>query len=203
MNSFKIIIAAAVIMLVSNGLSGCSTDTPSSPGTSIKTSSPGFSSLGMARIEAATALKKTAEISLKEISKQGNISRLQLVLTNPEAQPITSVESWISFNPKLVKGNGFKVNEKAFNLSAPYTNGFDQEHGLLRFGRSTTTPITSHSIILADLTFESTSDIPVLLEAYDYQYDISGHSSVNRMDGETPINILLKPDSPMGVVNTN
>ncbi len=194
MNSFKIILAALVLFIASNALNGCASQ-ESTPLT--------MSELGMARIDAAMELKKTSEIMLKEISRKGNEINFQLVLNNPNQQPITSVESWLSFNPDLVKGLDFKPNEEKFNLTAPYANGFDQERGLLKFGRSSTTPLSDASLILADFSLQLISDVPVMIEAYDYQDDLSGHNSANMMKGEKPVNILLKPSSPLYILGAS
>lgn len=192
MNSFKIIIAAGVIIIASNALSGCSQE--NSNGITM-------SELGMARIEAATEFQKTATIELKEVSKKENEVQFQLIMNNPENKPITSVESWLSYNPKLLKGINFRAHEDNFELMAPYMNGFDSEKGLVMFGRSAATPVSQEYIILADLTFETLSDQVITLDAFDYQYDLSGHNSVNMMREKEPLNIMLKPASPLYSVN--
>lgn len=181
----KVIIAAITVVLASNALGGCA-DQPVKDIT--------VSELGMARIEAALELRKTAELSLREISRQGEEVQFELVISNPQHEPVTSVESWLSFNPKWLKGITFEPNEEQFELTAPYQNGFDPMQGLLKLGRSTAQPITDQEIVLATFSFQILDDSqPLIIEPYDYRYDLKGHMSVNKMIGKMPVNILLKP----------
>lgn len=191
MKSLKIFLAAIVILLFSNLLTACSPK---------ETAKSSMSELGMARIEAAMELKKTAELQLKELSTSSpDEKHFQLILNNPDHQPITSVESWLSYDPSRLDGLEFKANEKQFELSAPYENGFDAQNGMLKFGRSTARPVRDTTIILAEFTLKNLKNYPMALEAFDYREDLAGHQSVNVMHGKRPVNILLKPSSPFFV----
>lgn len=182
------------IILTSNALSGCAKE-ENKTSTQIK-----MSELGMARIEAATELKKTVTLGMKEVSRKGNQVELQLLLHNPQHLPLTSVEAWLAYNPKHLQGLNFKPNEKDFELTAPYLNGFDANRGLVKLGRSTAEPISAEKIVLADFSFKLDGNDLATLEAFDYQLDISGHTSVNVMKDKIPVNMLLKPASPLFVV---
>lgn len=181
----KVIIAATTIVFASGALGGCAHQ---------PVNDVSVSELGMARIEAALELKKSAELTLHEISRQNDVMQFELILNNPQQEPVTSVESWLSFNPKWFKGIKFEPNETQFELTAPYQNGFDQTQGLMKLGRSTAQPVTDEQIVLATFSFQVLDqNQPLIIEPYDYRYDLKGHNSVNKMIGKMPVNILLKP----------
>lgn len=189
MKTFKIFLAAIVIMLASNLLSGCSTS---------EISMEELSRLSMARIEAAREHRKSVQIMLEKVPAQKGLV-LDLKLFNPENKPLNSAEMWLAYNPAHLKGAKFQANESAFDLTAPYVNGFDQDAGLFKFGRATANSISDSTITLGRLYFEKLAHETSFLDAYDYVHDLSGHHSVNMMvDGE-PVNILMKPASPLFV----
>lgn len=171
-------------MLASSILTGCGTV-------------HGFSKAGITRIYEAQELKKTAELELLPVpSAEGRVT-LKLVIENPEKKPITSVQSWLSYNPDVLSGAALRTEESPFHIVAPYDNGFDQDAGLVMIGRSTETPVDDEEILVAEIEFEKTADGTAMIEAYDYTSDLTGHSSVNMVIDETPYNILLKPDVPL------
>lgn len=194
MNSLKIFLAALFIILASNALSGCSR-----PEAFELVYNADLTRLAMARMDQAIEAKKTVELRLHPISETLDVIHLQLVLHNPENEPITSVESWLSYPVDQLNGTTVKMNESLFDLSAPYENGFDARSGLFKLGRAATSPVSASTIVVADLWFEKTSDHAVMIEAFDYRYDLSGHQSVNVMQGDAPVNLLLKPDFPLFV----
>lgn len=206
MNSIKIFLAVLMIMLASNVLSGCDAspqvDAPEVASFSQLTASErsNLSQLAMARMDVAKALEKSVTLKMEVISNAEDRLHVQLLLENPKQTPITSVESWVSYSPKQLKGMRMEVDEELFELIAPYENGFDDDNGLLKFGRSTATPLTDERVVLAELWFEKATSDAAILDAYDYQYDLSGHQSVNMMHEGEPVNMLLKPHTPLLVV---
>jgi len=201
MKSIKIFLAVLMIVLASNVLSGCDARPQEAAQEvaglqQVTEERSHLPQLAMARMDMAQELKKTVELKIELISESDEMLHVQLQLDNPEQKPITSVESWISFSSDRLRGVRMDVDESLFELAAPYENGFD-ERGRLKLGRATATPVKNETIILAELWFEKTLPGPVILEAYDYQYDLSGHQSVNMMHDDVPINILLKPNTPL------
>ncbi len=192
MNSLKILLAAMVIVLASNFLSGCATQTEN-------ISFQDYSDLGMARIDAARELKQSVQLVAKPLSDSG--LDFELTLENPEKQAITSAELWLSYDPAVLSGASFEPNEKTFELEAPYENGFDELRGLLKMGRSTAHPVSDPSIVLGTVHFERLSDTSTLIDVYDYDRQFSGHASVNTMLDDQPVNLLLEPASPFVVIH--
>lgn len=183
MDSIKVLIAAAVVVLSSSVLGGCS--------------SANISEVGVQRIQEAHEMKKTVRLNLVEVEGNHDIN-LQLTLDNPEKKEITSVQAWLSYNPKLLQGASIDVSNSDFDLMAPYNNDFDSESGLLMLGRSSSVSTSEEKLLVAELKFDRIEKGVAMFEAYDYQPDLqSGHTSVNMMFDEVPLNILLKPEAPL------
>lgn len=185
MNSVKIILAAVILMAASNILSACS---------------PQVSNVAIERIEEANELKKTVSLKLEQKVDEDK-KLLQIVLENPEAQPLTSAEVWLSYNPEHLKGLSLEPNDELFELSAPYENDFDHESGIMKLGRSSAEPVSEKKIVLAEVAFEKLTSGVAMIEAYDYKHDLSGHSSVNMMNELEPVNVLLKPTTPLYILH--
>ncbi len=184
MNSIKILLAAIIVILASNLLVACSP--------------VGVSEAGVKRIEEAQTLKKTVQLRLEE--QIGKDIQLKIILDNPEKMPVTSAETWLTYNPKLLTGLELDTSNSAFELAAPYSNDFDQNAGLVMLGRSTATPIMDAEILIAEIRFKKIVDGAAMIEAYDYKHNLKGHTSVNMMVGNDPLNILLKPESPLFII---
>ena len=186
MNSIKIIIAAALVLFASNVLVGC---TPK-----------GVSETGMSRITEAQQMKKTVSFLLSEVDGDEDVV-VRLSLDNPDNRPITSVQSWLTYNPDVLKGVSIETENSEFDLQAPYDNDFDHAAGLVMIGRSSPVPVLDGEPLVAEIHFERVGDGAVMIEAYDYKQDLEGHASANIMFDGKPLNLLLKPQSPLLIIN--
>ena len=184
-SSIKIIIAATIVLIASNLLVGCTSEA---------------SEAGLKRLEEAQEMKKT--VSLYLVAKEDTSDAVvQVVLDNPEKKPITSVQSWLAYNPEVLKGVSLNTEDSAFELEAPYDNDFDDEAGLVMIGRSSAKPVRDEKIMVAEIHFERTGEGAAMIEAYDYRQDLTGHTSANMMQNGTPVNILLKPQVPLPIIS--
>lgn len=181
MTNLKILIAAALVLIATTALVGC---TPKD-----------VSEVGVQRIEEARDLVKNVSLKLSE--KEGEDLVLVLSLDNSEKRPLTSAQVWLAYNPDLLKGVSIDTSASDFELTAPYDNDFDQELGLVMLGRSTATPLKDKEIKVAEITFERIGEGTAMVEAYDYRPDLSGHTSANIMVDGNPLNVLLKPQTPL------
>lgn len=186
MNSVKILIAAAMILIATNVLAGC---TPSD-----------VSEVAMQRIEEAQEMKKNVSLMLTQVEGQDDVM-VRLALNNPEKKPVTSVQAWLAYNPDTLKGVSIDTSVSAFELMAPYDNDFDHDLGLVMLGRSSASPVMDKEIVIVDIHFERAADGAAMIEAYDYKQTMLGHTSANMMLDGNPINILLKPQSPLLIIN--
>lgn len=185
--SIKILIAAGMVMLATNALTGC---TPNGE----------VSKVGVERIAAAQEMKKTVNLLLTE-AEEGEDMVVRLALDNPEKKPVTSVQAWLTYNPDVLKGVSINTENSAFELMAPYDNDFDHVAGFVMLGRSNATPVDDKEITIAEIHFEKIGEGAAMIEAYDYKQDLEGHTSANMMVDGVPMNILLKPQSPLLIIN--
>lgn len=184
--SIKVLIAAGMVMLATNALAGCTPDGE-------------VSEVGAERIAAAQEMRKTVSLLLTE-AEVGEDIVVRLVLDNSEKKPVTSVQAWLTYNPDVLKGVSIDTKNSAFELMAPYDNDFDHEAGLMMLGRSSATPVEDEEITIAEIHFERVGEGAAMIEAYDYRQDLTGHTSANMMLDGVPMNILLKPQSPLLII---
>ncbi len=189
----ELIIATALILLLGGLLAGCEVAAPKSEATETKkTAIEEF-------VLRAVAAKKEVKLDLKADRQEKQV-KVTVSLENPNLKPITSVQAWLSFDPAQVQGKNVDAKGSEFDLMAPYANTFDNENGLMMLGRASSKPLRGKVIKVAELTFEVVGEGAALLDAYDYQEDLSGHVSANILSDGKPFNILLKPESPLLVI---
>ena len=186
MESIKIILAAAVLILASNVLTGCSPKNAPSD-------------VAVQRIEAAQEVKKVVELKLERVESEGDV-RMKIVLENPEKKPISSAQVWLTYNPDHLEGLSIDTSDSPFELMAPYTNDFDSAIGLVMLGRSSETAVNDKEIVMAEVSFKKLTEGSAMIQAYDYTQDLQGHSSVNMMADGNPVNVLIKPATPLLVI---
>jgi hypothetical protein len=187
-----LIIATLVILILGSILAGCQTVGPKSGGVAQKTPIEDF-------VLRAVAAKKEVKLFLKA-DRQGSQVKVSVMLDNPNLKPVTSVQAWLSFNPDQLQGKSVDDKDSAFGLMAPYNNTFDNKGGLVMIGRANPKAVVDKTIKVADLTFDLVKPGTAMLDAYDYQDDLSGHTSANTLVDGKPFNILLKPESPLLVI---
>ena len=187
-----LIIATALILLLGSLLAGCEVTAPKSEKTAKKTAIEEF-------VLRAVAAKKEVNLVLKA-DRQAKQIKVTVSLENPNLKPITSVQAWLSYDPAKLQGKSVDAKTSAFDLMAPYDNTFDNQNGLVMLGRASTKPAKEKVVKVAELTFDVAEEGAAMLDAYDYQEDLSGHVSANVLTDGKPFNILVKPDSPLLVI---
>ncbi|MBT3835181.1 hypothetical protein HOF56_02930 [Candidatus Peribacteria bacterium] len=86
--------------------------------------------------------------------KVGDKLDIDIILNNPSAQPIQSIQSWISYDPMLLKGVDVSVGDE-FPLVAPGEKTFDEIQGLVKIGASNVSGgVNSSQLNFARVTFE-------------------------------------------------
>jgi hypothetical protein len=152
-----------------------------------------------ALIEKAQSVKKDARLEL-EYEKEPNKVTVSILIKNPSRKPITSVQTWLSFDPTMLKGKEIDLSNSDFELPVPYETTFDNESGLMMLGRSNPESITDESILVAGVIFAPLKVGSTVLEAYDYREDLTGHTSANAVVDEKPYNVLMRPESPLLII---
>lgn len=189
MNSTKIIIATAVIFILGSLLTGCAKNEKE-----ISEIAPG--------LKLAAEVKKDVELQLLTERKENTVF-VKLVLFNPSNKPITSAQTWLSFNPQGLRGQKIDLTKSPFTLTAPMENTFDPEKGFLKLGRGSEKPISDRHIAVAEVAFDVLSEGTHMINVYDYKPDLSGHASANVLLDGKPYNLLLKPKTPALIINSS
>lgn len=195
-----IIIATAVILILSSLLTGCkeSDDTTAKIVTSTTSGKSTVTSI-QDTIKKAQIAEKDVKLVLKS-EKDGKNVKVTIALDNAKGKSITSVQNWLSYDPTKLQGVEVDISKSAFTLNAPYTNAFDNANGLMKLGRSNSTAVTDKEIHVAVATFELKDSKGAMVDAYDYREDLTGHTSANTLIDGMPYNILAKPSSPLLII---
>ena len=192
MNPKKIIIATIAILLLSGFLTGCEL-------LEKVQEEPAKETALQQIVQKAKAAKKEVSMVLKAEREEGQI-KVKITLDNPNQKPVTSIQSWLSFDPAKVQGREINTEKSAFSIVAPYDNDFDNENGLVMLGRGNPDPITAKTIEVAEVVFDVVGEGTIMIDVYDYREDLTGHTSANTITDGEPYNILIKPDSPTLVI---
>lgn len=200
MKPTNIIIAAAVILLLSSVLTGCSKlieprEAAPSATQEARPSAEEQKQRIQKLVEAAVAAKKEVGLVL-EAEKVGQTLTITIRLDNAVQKPITSAQTWLSFDPSRLQGKSIDTDDSSFELMAPYANGFDNEQGLVMLGRASATKQFKKSLNVATVTFDIVGEGTLMIDTYDYRDDLTGHTSANSLIDDKPYNILIKPESP-------
>lgn len=124
---------------------------------------------------------------------------LEIVLKNPSQQVITSVQSWLNYDAMKLEGLSVEPTN-VFDLIAPGEKDFDSDNNRVKIGfASTTGGVNQPEIVIAKITFKvlSNQSGPTEITFYDYQVSELGHTTVNIIDDNFPVNILSS--APPGV----
>jgi len=189
-----IVIAAILIIIIASLVSGCGTTQKSA-----NQVQPVVSGSVQNAVKKAAAVGKNIKMDFIS-EKSDNQVKVKIYLDNPSAQPVTSVQSWLSFDPNVISGKEINTKNSEFSLSAPYEQDFDNTNGLVMLGRSNPTPVTDKKLFVAEVIFDLLKNETVMVNAYDYRDDLTGHTSVNMMLDGKPYNILQKPESPALII---
>jgi hypothetical protein len=212
MNSKNIIIATALLLMASSLLSGCVLFEKGTPraGTPAMEAGEGGTAPADRKMPGIQELAKEAEQAGKtvnlmlegdlETSGTANTLTVTVVLENPEAKPVVSAQTWLSFDPAVLKGVSISDAGSDFDIMAPFDNTFDDINGLVMIGRAATEPKSGTRLKMVDAVFEVIGEGPLMINAYDYREDLSGHMSANTLVDEKPYNIMVKPENPALIV---
>jgi len=197
MKAKDILIATALILTLTSLLNGCALV----PAQEVsETTRPAASGINVGELaEKARAAQKNVDLAFKTERENGQVA-VTISLDNPENKPVTSVQSWLSFDPDRLYGKEIKTDDSAFSLMAPYDNTFDNENGLVMLGRANPEPLTAKTIKVAEIIFDVKGEGATMLDVYDYQDDLSGHASANSLIEGKPYNLLKKPNSPTLII---
>ncbi len=150
---------------------------------------------------AAVSEQAERDVALElKSSREGDEITIVVTLDNPNNKPITSVQTWLSYDPSALEGVAISDEGSAFEFAAPYEQDFDQISGVAKVGRSSSVPVTDNSIDVATINFKATAEGTTFVDAFDYQTTLSGHTSANVVVDGDAYNVMLKPESPALII---
>jgi hypothetical protein len=136
-------------------------------------------------------LVKDVELYLEIQEETEEILRVDIKLTNPTAQNIQSIQSWLSYSKDVLQGVSITFPENSpFSLVAPGEDSFDEENGIVRLGVSVGEARESFSLsaTIAQITFKKKSLNFGSIEFFDA--GILGHTRAMIMTKNGLRNIL-------------
>ena len=82
----------------------------------------------------------------------GEEMAVDIVIHNPEKQPIQRFRVWVSYDPTVLQGTSLSINE-AFPTPTPGEEAFVETEGTVKLSGTTTTPIADEWIRVAQIHF--------------------------------------------------
>lgn len=139
------------------------------------------------------AYAATADTDLllqKEEISSGSVS-VSIHIQNPSRQEIKSVQSWLQFDPQILKGIKIDASTSPFDFVAPGENNFDASKGIVKIGRSTiSSGISAEDILVATVSFERLSTETTQISFYNFQVGSDSNTSVRVFEDGFPVNVL-------------
>ena len=126
----------------------------------------------------------------------GDTLDIDIVLQNPTGQSLQSVQSWVKYDSKILKGLEVKISDR-FPLVAPGESGFAPESGVVKIGASNVSGgMRESEIAFARITFQ------VLKEMTDISSLVSFHEfSLLGQEGKTKV-LVIEEGRTVNVLKT-
>lgn len=142
--------------------------------------------------------KADVSLVLKNESQNGSALLVSVYIENPSKQQIASVQSWLKYDPQVLKGKKIDASASVFDFVAPGENTFDQTSGIVKIGRSSITGGSNEdNIFVAEIMFEWLKKQSTTLSFYNFQLDNSGNTNVMIFQEGFPVNVLK--ESPKAI----
>lgn len=152
----------------------------------------------------------TADLELKTSNtnlKIGDEFLVDIVLKNPNQNNIISVRSWLDFDSSVLEAVSIDSSKSKFTLVAPGEDFVSNTDEKVKIGRSNISGgVKDLETTVATVKFKviSNSKLNSSIDFYDYQVSELGHTSVNIIDQNFPLNILSnKPKSLILNINSS
>jgi hypothetical protein len=157
--------------------------------------------------EAASALQneiiKSVALGLKTAKNTytaGDQVAVSIEVFNPDMKDISSVSSWLSFDPTKLQAVEIRDEESDFSLSISEDNTFDNETGLISLQRTAgENNGQNHVLSVATVVFEVLSveqESITTVDFFHYQPDASGRTGIYQVSDNGADNVMQEPDTP-------
>lgn len=155
-------------------------------------------------IKVAKESEESTELTLSLVSADAENAEVALILKNPKNLAVSSVRSFLTYNPALLQGEEiilptFLQGEDV--LFAPTEKEFDNEEGLMRFGFSAPAAVLSGAEVeLARIKFKRKQSGVATIDFFDARTD--GHTTVLSSFNGRLRDTLALPASPALILET-
>lgn len=140
-----------------------------------------------------------ATFVLKETEKDAQHVTFVLTLLNPHKHEISSLRSFLAFQPRHLQGTSLHIHDdQPFTFAAPGERQFDNEQGIVRLGFSVQgqASFSEAELEIATLTFSRKEQIMSIIDWYSPTKFVQIFSP----DGEAFANIADPPDEAAAVI---
>lgn len=140
----------------------------------------------------------SAELSLRVLEKfTDGTFRVGIVISNPHRESITSVRSWVSFQPAALAVDALRIEDERFSLVAPGEWEVAEGDGLMKIGLATPEPVRDGEILLASFRAAADPELRSPLTFYDWRADGKGHTTVLKVKVNGDVTPLLLPPTSL------
>lgn len=139
---------------------------------------------------------RTVGISLEKAFVKNEKLTFEVWIDNPEGRPLSSVRSFLAFDPEVLKGVSLEIpSDSPFLTAAPEEKGFDSVRGLVKIGLASSAPSRKKSILLARVSMERLTPQFTTLDFYNPGAD--GHTTALEENSDGTLrNVLRMPSVP-------
>ena len=112
---------------------------------------------------------------------QGEILNFDIVIKNPSGQPLQSVQSWLEYDPKILKGVDVRVSD-SFPLIAPGEQTFSEGSGRVKIGASNVSGgVTESEIVFARVQFQVLKEVEETAHVKFHEFSLLGQEGKTKV----------------------
>ncbi len=147
--------------------------------------------------KALDAQERTAALELRLTPDESENIRVEIWLKNPDQKPITSVRSFLTYDPDVLAGSEILIpQDSLFTIVAPGEQEFDALRGIAKIGISSAENkvVTDSEILVATALFTSKQKTFTTIDFYNPGN--TGHTLVLAKTADGFHDILQTPSIP-------
>lgn len=112
---------------------------------------------------------------------EGEMLDMDIVLKNPSGQSIQSVQSWLEYDPKILKGVDIRVSD-SFPLIAPGEQTFAEGSNRVKIGASNVSGgVTESEIVFARVQFQVLKEVEDIASVKFHEFSLLGQEGKTKV----------------------
>jgi len=123
----------------------------------------------------------------------GDTLDIDVVLQNPSRQPLQSVQSWLAYDPKILKGMDVRISDN-FPLVAPGESAFSEAAGIVKIGASNVSGgMTDPEIVFARISFQVLKESTSISSVAFHEFSLLGQEGKTKalmIEAGRTVNVL-------------